>query len=505
MTNNTKVVVAIFCVIRLALHLIGDSNSGFQGDELLHLETGNHLAFGYMEFPPLIGLLAFIQNLFGSTSIYVHHIFAHAATVLIFILLAKITVELGGKTKAVFLVLLCVLPIMGRAHQLFQPVIFSQLFWILSFYQLTCYVKYLNKKHLWYLTFSLILGFLTKYDIVFFIFGLVSLLLFTRTRTALIQQKFWLNILFFVLVVSPNIIWQYLNDFPALQMFTRLYETQLESLSPVEVITELILSTNPINLIIIIPGIIFLFHKKFRQIAPLSIAIALSTVLLAVTKGKSYYFYPIILSIIPFGGIYWESMILEKRKIVFYPLTIILIVSAVLYLPFSLPLTSLQSYLKHEYKYEKVDVKGGKYAVREERYSRQKWEETLNEIKKIYDSLPQNEQRGCLIWGKHYGPAGGIALFRKKYQIPPAFSYHGSFYSWAPTGEMPATIIAIRSSTAEGKDFFEPYFEEVIPVKSIYNPYSNKEEKLWQTIFICKQPKQNFYALKHAFKNRIFE
>ena len=198
-------------------------------------------------------------------------------------------------------------------------------------------------------------------------------------------------------------------------------------------------------------------------------------------------------------------MILEKRKIVFYPLTIILIVSAVLYLPFSLPLTSLQSYLKHEYKYEKVDVKGGKYAVREERYSRQKWEETLNELKKIYDSLPQNEQRGCLIWGKHYGQAGGIALFRKKHQIPPAFSYHGSFYSWAPTGEMPATIIAIRSSTAEGKDFFEPYFEEVIPVKSIYNPYANREEKLWQTIFICKQPKQNFDALKQAFKNRIFE
>ncbi len=35
---------------------------GFQGNELLHIETGNHLALGYMEFPPLIGLLAFTNN-----------------------------------------------------------------------------------------------------------------------------------------------------------------------------------------------------------------------------------------------------------------------------------------------------------------------------------------------------------------------------------------------------------------------------------------------------------
>lgn len=81
------------------LHLIADSHSGFQGDELLHIETGKHLAFGYMEFPPMIGLLAFIQNIFGSTSIYIHHILAHFASILIIIYVAKITIELEVKPK----------------------------------------------------------------------------------------------------------------------------------------------------------------------------------------------------------------------------------------------------------------------------------------------------------------------------------------------------------------------------------------------------------------------
>src|SRR5690606_22086508 len=128
-------------VVKLTLHLIADSNSGFQGDELLHIETGNNLAFGFMEFPPIIGIFALIQNLFQSETVFVHHIFPHIAAILILIFVSKITFELGGKAKAVFLVLLCIIiaPAFGRSQQLFQPVVFSQLFWVLNFYLLTKY------------------------------------------------------------------------------------------------------------------------------------------------------------------------------------------------------------------------------------------------------------------------------------------------------------------------------------------------------------------------------
>jgi hypothetical protein len=60
MNKQTKLIIFIFCIVKITLHLIADYHSGFQGDELLHIETGNHLAFGYMKIPPMIGLLAFI-------------------------------------------------------------------------------------------------------------------------------------------------------------------------------------------------------------------------------------------------------------------------------------------------------------------------------------------------------------------------------------------------------------------------------------------------------------
>ncbi|MCL1666571.1 glycosyltransferase family 39 protein [Elizabethkingia ursingii] len=505
MDKQTKLIILFFCIIKLALYLVADYHSGFQGDELLHIETGNHLSFGYMEFPPLIGWISFIQNLFQSDSVFVHHIFSHIATILIIIYVSKIVLELGGKSKAVFLVLLCLIPIMGRSQQLFQPVVFSQLFWVLSFYQLTKYVKFLDRKYLWCLTFTVALGFLTKYDIIFFIFGLTALLFFKTTRDSLIRHKFWWNIIGFILIISPNLIWQYLNDFPVLKMFSRLYETQLDKLTVSDVLLSLIIALNPLTLLISVPAIICMFHPSMKRYKILSVSIFLSVLLLAYSQGKGYYFYPIFLTILPFGGVFLESVILRNRNWIIYPLSILLIISGVLLLPFSLPITSLDSYLKNEYQYEKKNIDGGKYAVKEERYSKSKWAETLTELKSVYDNLPENERKDCLIWGKHYGQAGAVALFGDKYDLPKTFSLHGSFYLWLPNGNIPNTIIAIRYSDEKGSDFFEPYFEEVKAVKSIYNPYADEEEQVWQTIFICQNPKQDFDTLKRLFVDRIFE
>lgn len=505
MTKQTKLIILIFCVLKLFLHLIADSHSGFQGDELLHIEAGKHLAFGYMEFPPLIGILAFIQNLFGSNSVYIHHLFAHLASMLIIIYAAKTTIELGGKNIAVFLTLLCIIiaPSFGRSQQLFQPVVFSQLFWVLSFYQLTKFVKYLDKNSLWYLTLFVVLGFSVKYDALFFIFGLSALFLFNRTRQALLESHFWNNIIVAALFVIPNLIWQYTNNFPVLQMFSRLYETQLDQLSRIETLGKLLIEINPISsLLVILPAFVYMFKNKKTLYRPLTISIILSIAFLSLSNGKPYYFYPIILTIIPFGGLFWEQIIIEKKKWIIYPITVLLVTASIL-IPFGMPIYSFNRYLEKIYPFEKKDIEGGKYAVKyDEYYTKDKWKTTMQELKSVYDSLPPNEKQNCKIWGKHYGQAGAVNLFGIDYNLPKAFSYHGSFYSWTPKGPMPNVIIALSYRVG---DFFSPYFEEVRLVKTIYNPYSENEEELYQRIYICKKPKQDFDEMKGLFKARIFE
>lgn len=505
MNKQIKRIIFAFCIIKLALHLIADMNSGFQGDELLHIETGNHLAFGFMEFPPLIGVIAFIQNLFQSNAVFIHHIFAHISAVLILIVISKIIVELGGKAKAVFLVLLCIIiaPAFGRSQQLFQPVVFSQLFWVLNFYFLTKYVKYLDKKYLWLLTIFTALAFLTKYDAIFFIFGVSSLLLFKPTRQKLIEHKFWWNIIVFLLLISPNIIWQIVNDFPVLKMFDRLYETQLDQQAPLDVLQGLLMALNPMTSIILIVAIISMFHNSMKKYRALSVSILLSVLLLAFSQGKGYYFFPIALTILTFGGVFWENIILIKRKWLIYPITVILL-TGIFLIPFGMPIFPLKSYLKHDYPHENREiVPGGKYNVRfDERYSKDKWETTLKELQNVYNGLSNTEKQNTIIWGKHYAQAGAVNLFNEQYDLPEAFSLHGSFYNWVPKGEMPVVTIALGYNVG---DFFQGYFNEVVKVKTVYNPYSENEEELHQHIYICKKPKQSFDDLRELFEDRIFE
>jgi hypothetical protein len=157
------------------------------------------------------------------------------------------------------------------------------------------------------------------------------------------------------------------------------------------------------------------------------------------------------------------------------------------------------------YKYSPKEIKNGKQVLQlEEYYSTEKWKTTMHELKLIYDSLPADEKKNCLIWGKHYSQAGAVELFKNDYGLPDAFSYHGSFYSWAPTGEMPKTVIAFCHNDG-GDHSFDPFFEEVIPVRRIYSDYASIEGWIFQTFYICKKPKQSFDKMKELFKKRIFE
>ncbi|GAB4512169.1 MAG: hypothetical protein Tsb004_17660 [Allomuricauda sp.] len=176
----------------------------------------------------------------------------------------------------------------------------------------------------------------------------------------------------------------------------------------------------------------------------------------------------------------------------------------ILLVPFALPVDNLESYLDTIYPYENnYLVQGAEYSIPfEERYSHHNWPAVMKKLENVIGNLPVSGQKELLFWGKHYRQAGAVNLFGKDFDLPKAFSLHGSFYSWLPEGEMPDTVIALSYADA---DFFENYFEDVTLAETIHNPYADEKEKLWQKIFICNNPKQDFGQLKHLFKDRIFE
>ncbi|MCC7244061.1 MAG: hypothetical protein IT269_00160, partial [Saprospiraceae bacterium] len=219
-------------------------------------------------------------------------------------------------------------------------------------------------------------------------------------------------------------------------------------------------------------------------------------------KGKSYYFFPVILTVLPFGGLFLSQFLAQKANWMYYPVIFLYLLGMAL-IPFGMPVYTFQHYLNSIYKYENKTLAGATSPVKyEEYYATEKWTETMKSLSKIHERLSTEEKKNCVIWGKHYGQAGAINMYRNDYNLPKAFSCHGSYYNWMPKGKIPDTIIALSYQVG---DFFNPYFEEVNIVDSIYNPYADNEEELYQIIYVCKKPKQSFDNLKELFRERIFE
>src|ERR1700757_2498403 len=101
--SNESALIAVFSAIALLVHLLTNGRYGYFRDELYYIACGRHLAFGYVDQPPLsILLLRRSEVLFGNSLFAIRLLpaLAGAATVAITGLMAR---ELGGRAWAIAL------------------------------------------------------------------------------------------------------------------------------------------------------------------------------------------------------------------------------------------------------------------------------------------------------------------------------------------------------------------------------------------------------------------
>lgn len=500
--NPEKLLIACATILNLFIHLFAGFNSGFHGDELLHIEAGRRLAVGYMDFAPVIAWLAAIQNLFQSDSILVNHLFVYLASTLIFVLSGLTTIRLGGKWPAVLTVMVCILfsPGVAASHSLFLPALFEQLAWVAGVYFLVSFGNQQKNSCLVWFAIVAALGFLTKYSTAFLIAGVaISVLLFQRE---MLKNKFlWIAFAIFLVIISPNIIWQMVNGFPVFGHFSELYKTQLDKQSRFDELKTLVLFLNPATAVFWIVGLLvvpFVSGLKKYRLAAFSLLTAF--LLLLAAKGKSYYYFPIVLGILPFGSVYFEQLFSARKWILIGWLSLTSIIGAVS-LPFGIPVLPLKKFISF---YRLQPNEDNRVAVPfENYYSKGIWEQVLASVSKTYQNLPDNEKEKCLVWGRHYSQAGGINLLGKRYGLPQAFSFHSSFYNWVPAFEKDAIIIVI-ADPAWDSEHWQRFFNSVEEISTIENRYTQDKKWYFQRVFLCRELKYNSAELKELLKDEIF-
>jgi 4-amino-4-deoxy-L-arabinose transferase-like glycosyltransferase len=385
--KKENVIILIVVLLKTIIHLIADAGSGFDGDEIYHIDTGRHLAMGYMEFPPMIAFVAWVQNLFNSDSVYAHHLFVHLFAALIIVFCGLTIIRLGGRWKSLLLCFACMLtaPCFGLSQNTFQPVIFDQFFWILSFYMTISYIKTNRDTYLILLGVSLGLGFLAKYSILFFIVSLAVLVL--RFRPGLLKKRvFWLTVCIFFLIILPNVYWQFSNHWPEIEHASRLYEKQLQQYTRLDNLKFLIISLNPITLFVWLTGLCVVpFISLYRNFRIGLLVGLLSFILMFIGKGKSYYFLPLILMAFISGSVFIEHL-LTDRKWLFTSYLVLLFLMMPFALIVGLPLLSREQYIK--FLHIKKNESGVTPIIIDAYSCGETWIKLNEKVKKVYLSLP---------------------------------------------------------------------------------------------------------------------
>jgi hypothetical protein len=446
-------------------------------DEYLYYQQGQHAAFGYLENPPLIGVLSYISSLFGGYSFSIKF-WPSLFGSLTLIVTATIARELGGKLFAQFIAASGIIfSAYMRIHFLFQPNFLDIFFWTLSAYYLVRYINTQQNKYLYFLSFALALGWWSKYSILFFIAAIVLSLLVTKHRIVFTKKHFWMAILFGFILILPNILWQYFHKFPLIHHMKELQETQLRYINKTDFIKDQVLMLFPLFFVWIGGLIWLLINKNYRIIGYIYFIVI---ILLMIGSGKSYYSlgaYPMLLAA---GGV-WVERISIKRIWIRYGTIIIVLLLALPFIPVLLPMQSPKAMaaFNEKYKLEKIGLLKWEdlhnHPLQQDFADMQGWQELTEKAENYFNTLPDSIKQNTTVYCRSYGQAGALKYYGKGIQFKNSvICDNGTFLFWIPHGLDFKNLVFVGRHMPDKDDEVFNHFEKATIIDSVTNPLSRQ-------------------------------
>ena len=255
-------IVGILAAVKLLVHLITATNYGPFGDELYFMAAGEHLAWGYVDFPPLTAVQGWLARALFGESVFGIHILPALLGAGLVLLTGLIVHELGGKRFAQALAGLAVLVagIYLYVNSYLSMNSVEPLIWMGCAWVLIRMIKTGNTR-LWLAFGGLAgLGLLNKHTMLLFGAALIAGLLLTPARKLLWSKWLLLGGALAFLIFLPNLVWMIRHNFPFFELLANIRADQRNvALSPLEFIAQNAFFLNPLTLPLWLAGLGWFF------------------------------------------------------------------------------------------------------------------------------------------------------------------------------------------------------------------------------------------------------
>jgi hypothetical protein len=433
--------VLIFAAAKLLVHGFTAENYELHRDALLYLAQGEHPDAGYWSVPPLTALLGrLFRFLFGDSTLAVRLLPATAGAVSMLIIGDAVR-RLGGKIPAGILAMSAFL-LSGaylRTNSLYQPVALDQMFWLLVLY---LYLRLLlSRDPRWWIVLSLALGagLLTKYSIAILGLGILLATLAGPQRWLLFRREVVFALILGLIIVSPNIWWQYRHNWVVFHHLELLQRHHLVHVSLGGFILGIVLM-NINTLVLWITGLAAgLFREDMRPVRPLAITVVIVLLLMAALQAKSYYTLGLYTILFAFGAVAFESWLWPRRKAWFAALWLLMPLILYPLLPLTLPVLKFDRLAAYCDKLKEAGLDapmrwedGRVYDIPQDFADMCGWRELASIVERTWQELSPAQQARTAIYAENYGQAGAIAFYGKKAGLPWPVCFHESFLFWSP-------------------------------------------------------------------------
>jgi hypothetical protein len=196
------------------------------------------------------------------------------------------------------------------------------------------------------------------------------------------------------------------------------------------------------------------------------------------------------------GAIFTEDFISRyKYKWIFLSYGILVIVFNVVFIPVFVPFLSYENTEKFT---RMLNIKtelesGNRPLIFQTLADRIGWQERVDMLGGLYQSLPEEQKRRTVIAADNYGMAGALELLGRKYGIVNVVCGHNNYFLWSKERLHGDVLMQLtRKGNLEG---LKESFGEVDSTGVYFdNPYCTMHERNL-TVYICRKPKYPYEEL----------
>jgi hypothetical protein len=477
MTRKTAILLGFIALKFILQYLLISPEYDLQRDEYLHLDQAHHLAWGYLSVPPVTSWISYLILLLGNSVFWVKF-FPALFGVLTLLMVWKTIQALKGNLYALILGATCItFSTLLRINILYQPNSLDILCWTSFYYVIVQYMTTENKKWFYIGAVVFAFGFLNKYNILFLIIGLLPSLLLSGQRKIFTEKNLYWALLLGLVLILPNILWQYNNHFPIVHHMKELAETQLVNVDRMEFLKKQLLFFIGSFFVLLAALNALLFYKPFEKYRFFFASMIFTLVVFLYFKAKAYYaigLYPVYIA---FGAVFLAQVLQTGWKRYLKPVFIIL--PLLFFIPMynlAFPNKSPEYIVKNPEAYKKLGMlrweDGKDHKLPQDFADMLGWKELARKTDSVYALIPN--PKTTLVLCDNYGQAGAINYYSKK--GIKAVSFNADYLNWFVLDVPYKNVIRVKNSWERTAELEEtsPFFQSSRIAGEITNKYARE-------------------------------